>query len=187
MSAPVLDLNLATAPVRNVRLFRLARTLLVLLIVVSAGFGGYLLVRSGLEAHRVGTSLDEFRKADADGQRERSRLTVDVQKAAKADMARVEAVNGIIFRKSFSWSSLLSLLEAALPDASYITSLAPTMADDKTIALKMRVVSSSLDDLLALINNLSARKFTRILVESETKAETGRLVSELSMTYERDI
>lgn len=187
MSAPVLDLNLATAPVRNVRLFRLARTLLVLLIVVSAGFGGYLLVRSGLEAHRVGTSLDEFRKADADGQRERSRLTVDVQKAAKAYTARVEAVNGIIFRKSFSWSSLLSLLEAALPDSSYITSLAPTMADDKRIALKMRVVSSSLGDLLLFMSNLQERKFSRVFVDSETKSDTGRLVCDLTMTYERDI
>jgi Tfp pilus assembly protein PilN len=184
---PLLDLNLATSPVRNRRLFRLARALLVLLIVVSAGLAGYASVRYTLETRRLGTSLEEIRKVDAEGLREGSRLTADVQRAAKAGLARVEIVNGIIFRKSFSWTGLLSLLESALPDASYLTSLTPTMTDDKTVALKMRVVSNSLDDLLAFMNNLQARKFTHVFVENETKSGTGRLVSDLTMTYERDI
>ena len=60
-------------------------------------------------------------------------------------------------------------------------------ASERTIGLKIKAVSRNLDDLVLLINNLTAEGFKGIRVESETRDGRGRLVSEISLTYERTI
>jgi Tfp pilus assembly protein PilN len=183
---PPLDVNLATRPARNRRFYLLARNTLAAVIVAAMGLAAFSVAQYGVQAFRLKASLEETgRRADAAGKEQR-RLATDIQQAKKTDHAEVDLVNGIIFRKSFSWTAFLSLLEASLPDSSYITSLIPSFSGERTVSLKIKLVSASLDDLLTFLNNLNARKFSYRL-ESESREEEGRLVSEISLTYERDI
>jgi hypothetical protein len=186
MSPKPPDLNLATRPARNRRFYLLARNVLILALAALVGLSAYAIVHYGLPAARLNAALSGVTaRADA-VKKEQRRLTADLRQVKKTAEPRVELVNGIIFRKTFSWTDFLSLLETSLPDASYITSLVPSFSGERTISLKIKVVSSGLDDLLTFLNNLNARKF-RYHLENESREEAGQLATEISLTYERDL
>jgi Tfp pilus assembly protein PilN len=180
------ELNLATNPARNRRFYFLARNVLALVLLAMAGLTAFSIVHYGFRTARLNTTLSEITQQAEAAKKEQRRLTADLRQVEKAAGPRVDLVNGIIFRKSFSWTDFLSLLEASLPDSSYITSLVPSFSGERTVSLKIKVVSSGLDDLLTFLNNLNARKF-RYRLENESREEAGALVSEISLTYDRDL
>jgi len=187
MERPPLNLNLATRPLRNRRLYNAAVRVLAGFVVVLASLAVFAVVKYGGEASRIKTASAETRKIQADSGREEKRLTADIDREEKLSRARVDLVNGIILRKMFSWTGLLSELEQALPGPSYITALSPGFTPGGAVALQMRVTSRSLEDLTAFITALTARGFKNIQVGGETRSEEGRLLAEISTTYERPL
>jgi Tfp pilus assembly protein PilN len=181
-----LHLNLASRPARNRSFYLLSRNVLTVAIIILLGLSAFAAVRYGRQTARLKALLAETgRIVEAAGQEEK-RLSADADKLKKAGREKAEFINGIILQKSFSWTGFLSQLEAALPDSLYITSLIPNFAGDRTVILRIKVVSRGLDDLLTFLNNLNARKF-KYRFESESREDEGHLVSEISLTYERDI
>ena len=178
-------LNLASRPVRNRRFFRLAFGLLLGACLIAAAAAGWLLVRyaGGAQRARAETADLQFKIRSA---REETRLlTRAVANAEKALGSTVALVNDAILRKRFSWTGLLSDLEASLPGRSFITSLTPGFAGEGSVVLKIGLVSSGLDDLLAFLKNLDVKKFSQVRIENETPSPQGQLVSEISVRYER--
>jgi hypothetical protein len=171
MERPALNLNLATRPLRNRRLYNAAVRALAGFVVVLAAL-----------AASAGT-----RKIQTDAGREEKRLAADIEREEKLSRARIELVNGIILRKTFSWTGLLSDLEASLPGPSYITALNPSFTPTGAVALQMSVTSRNLDDLGAFITALNARGFKNILVGGEQRSQDGRVLTPISTTYERPI
>jgi len=187
MNGPgTLLLNLATRPARNRRFYLLARTVLFAACAVLLGLTGFTAVKYGLRSGRLDKLLDDAGSRHAAAAKEQRRLQAEVRKVQQAQQAEVDVVNRIIFQKSFSWTGFFSELEASLPGSVYITSLSPSFSGERTVTLKVKVVSSGLDDLLAFLNNLNARKFT-YRFESESREEAGQLISEISLNYERVI
>lgn len=185
--APVLHLNLASRPTRNRRLYRAARNGLAVLAVVFIGLAGWTVARTGLRDAGVKSEIAAIEKTLDTSRQEERKLTQDTEKRKKTDLPRVNLVNEVILRKTFSWTSFLSEFETALPDASYITAFTPRFSGPRTVSITARVVTRSLDDLLALINALNARNFKGIQVNSEARADDGRLVYEMNLTYERPL
>jgi Tfp pilus assembly protein PilN len=184
--SPALVLNLASRPARNRRFYLLARNVLAVVLVALVGLTAFTVVKYGRLASRVGASLAEARRAQASAEQEKKRLTAEVRKVQKSGQAPVDTVNRIIYQKSFSWTGFLTELESALPDSITITSLVPSFSGERTVALKLTAVSRGLDDLLVFLNNLNARRF-KYRLENETREEEGQLVTEISLTYERDL
>ena len=182
-----LNLNLATRPLRNRRLFLLLGGLLGLAFLVTALLAIFLFLQFTLKKNVVRTGLKKADETVKTAQSEQKRLEIRLKEAAKKDQDFVDTINSIILRKSFSWTDFLSKLEECLPDSSYILSLNPTLVKDTRIQFRFRVVSQSLDDLLALINKLQDLKFSPPRVETEERDDRGQLTSEISVTYERDI
>lgn len=182
-----LDLNLATKPTRNRRLYFLLRNVTAAFLLALAGLAVYSFLAYGQDAVQLRSSRAEKERVLREIQREQMRLAADIKKEEKDTTARVNLVNSIILRKSFSWTALLSELETALPASSYFTALSPDFRGERIVHLRLRVVSSGLDDLIALINNLSERGFKGIQVSGESRSEYGRLITEISLTYEQDI
>jgi uncharacterized protein YsxB (DUF464 family) len=180
-----LSLNLATRPLRNRRLFALLGGALGLAFLTTAVLAIVLFLRFTLKKNEVQARLRKADEAIKSSQSEQKRLGTQLKDAAKKDQDIVAATNSIILRKSFSWTDFLSKLEDALPDPSYILSLAPTLVDDTRIQFRFRVVSQNLDGLVALINKLLELKFTQPRVEFEERNERGQLSSEIAVTYER--
>jgi Tfp pilus assembly protein PilN len=182
-----LNLNLATRPLRNRRLFLLLGGLLGLAFLVTALLAIFLFLQFTLKKNVVRSGLKKADETINTAQSEQKRLGIRLKEAAKKDQDFIDTINSIILRKSFSWTDFLSKLEECLPDSSYILSMSPTLVEDTRIQFRFRVVSQSLDDLLALINKLQDLKFSQPRVETEERDDRGQLTSEISVTYERDI
>ncbi len=184
--ARTLFLNLASRPARNRRFYLLARNVLAAALIVLVGLTAFTAVKYGRLASRAGASLAETRRLQTAAEQERKRLVAEVRKVKKSGQARVDIVNRIIYQKSFSWTGFLTELESALPDSITITSLVPSFSGERTVALKLTAVSRGLDDLLVFLNNLNARRF-KYRLENESREDEGQLVTEISLTYERDL
>ena len=180
-------LNLASRPIRNMRFYHACRVGLAFLLIILAFLAGFFFIKYGFKDRRAKSSLRTVEGQMQQVQAEETQFKTRADAVAKAEKGRVELVNSIIFRKSFSWNAFLSELEGALPDPSYITSLAPSIVGEASLDLRIKVVSRSLDDLLTLINNLSTRNFKRIRVENESADERGQLISEITFSYERTL
>jgi Tfp pilus assembly protein PilN len=181
------SLNLATSPLRNRRLYFFLGGLLGLGIIVLALLAGIFFVRFTLKKRIVKASLGTVEQRIQADQREIKRLSSRNKETAKRDKKKVDLINSIILKKSFSWTEFLSKLEDCLPDSSYIISLSPSLVDDSRVQVRFKVVSQSLDDLLKLVTNLQAQKFNPPRVESEERNERGQLTSEIIVSYERTI
>jgi len=179
-----LHLNLASRPARNRNFYLLSRNVLAAALVLIVGLSAFAAVKYGHRTSRLKASLAETARLVEGAGQEQSRLAADLVREEQAGRAKADLINAIILQKSFSWTGFLSELEAALPDSLYITSLDPNFSGGRTINLKIKVVSSGLDDLLTFLNALNSRKF-KYRLENESREENGQLVSEISLTYER--
>jgi len=182
-----ITLNLAAHPLRNRRFYFFLTGCLGLGIVVIFLFSARLSLGYYRKGKAAKDALAAVETSITVAQREEKRLSSRVQDAAKKDKDKIDLMNSIILRKSFPWTDFFSHLETCLPGSSYILSLAPTLVDNSRIQMRFKVVSRSLDDLLALLNNLRALNFRQIRVESEDRDSQGKLTSEISISYERSI
>jgi len=183
----IIGLNLASRPLRSRRLYFFLGGLVGSLLVVAAVLAAIFFLRFHLKSRALKSRLAEMETRLAASQREERRLSARIREAVKKDQDKVDLVNGIILRKTFSWMEFLSRLEESLPASSYIIGLDPQEVGEVSAQFRFRVVSRSLEDLLGLITNLQARKFSQIRVESEEKTAQGQLMSEISVSYERGI
>lgn len=150
-------------------------------------FAGKTFIEYHSKAQKIRASIRKTERMIRDTQRDEKQLAKRVDEVAKSNKNRVDVVNSIILRKSFSWIEFFSDLEKSLPDSSYIVSLAPSLTEKSKMLLNLRVASSNVDDLLKLIDNLTALKFGEIKILAETQNDRGLLISEISLSYERDI
>lgn len=180
-----LNLNLATRPLRNTRLYAVAVRALLGALAVLAGLTAFAVVKYGGEAARLRSASSAMRDVQSEAQREERRLDADIRKEERLHLTRVNLVNGIIVRKTFRWTALLSEIEQALPGGSYLTSFNPAFTQAGGVTMDMRVTSRGLDDVLAFINNLTARGFKNIQVFGDRRSEDGRTITEMSLSYER--
>jgi hypothetical protein len=184
---PALNLNLATRPGRNRRLYLSAVRALGALFLVLAGLAAFVAIKDGRALARLKADVAQTERARDAADREARRFKADVDRESKLSGPRIDLVNGIIQRKMFSWTGLFDDLEKCLPGPSYLISLSPSFTGEGAVALQMRVTSRSLEDLMAFITALYANGFTKISEGGETRDESGRVLSEISATYERPL
>ncbi len=182
-----IHLNLATHPLRNRRFFSFCLIFMGIIFLFLSVTGGVVYFSYRNKAEAIKASLLELDQSTKEMQSKERQNRSQIEKVEGTYQETVDAINGLIFRKSFSWIDFLSCLEDSLPPSSYIVSLAPTISEDLQMRVRFAVVSRSLEDLLELINNLKGMKFKNIRVLNEVSNEQGFLRSEISLTYERNI
>jgi cell division protein FtsB len=184
---PPIRLNLATHPSKNRKLFTFCLLFLGIIFLFLSIAGGVVYFSYKNKAEAIQTSLLELERSTAETESQERESKLRVEKAEAEYKETVDAINGLIFRKSFSWIDFLACLEASLPDSSYIVSLAPALREDLQMRVRFAVVSRSLEDLLKLINNLKGMEFKDLKVLNEVRNGQGFLRSEISLIYERNI
>lgn len=180
----MVNVNLASQPLRNRRFFFAAAGLLtVTFILVMALAGSQFLKYRRLE-REAGQGLSRIVRLSETAQREKAGWTSKVQDLSGRLKEKIGLLNSLILEKSFSWVEFFSLLEQALPASSYITTMTPEQTPAGNLDVRFKVVSQNFSDLLQLVKNLYALKFKRVLLNNETQLE-GQMLYELSASYER--
>lgn len=182
-------INLASQPVRNRRLFHLLLSVVGVGILVLALAAGRTFLSYEKKHSEVHSSLVQVQELIRENQRTHRKFSREIQNLAQNYQKKIDRVNEIIYKKSFSWVEFLSGLEYSLPSSCYIVSLSPSQKGNSQLKVRFQVVSPHLDDLLKLIERMEAQNFKDIRVISESKNEKGDLISDISLTYEtpRDV
>lgn len=181
------NLNLASNPMRNRRLFLFLFAFLGISTCIVLALGGKIYTDYRGSAREAEREVARIESQISDDQKVANQLSIDIDELNGKHAKNIELINSLIYSKSFSWMDFFSALEDALPASSYIVSLRPFPEEGLSMEVRFRVASASLNELLKFIARLAAKGFKDIQILSESKSEEGYTLSEISLRYERNI
>lgn len=156
------ELNLATRPYEDVGEFYRTWGLLVAAVAVVTALLVGLALSSLISAQTVGQQTSHLRAQIAE---------LDKQKQAAQDLLnrpenrevrdRSRFLNGLIARKTFSWTQVFADLEKIIPAHVHVVSIAPSITEDNQIQVAMRVEADSREKSVELIRRLEESKTFR--------------------------
>ena len=168
-----LNINLATRPYRDVRQFlRTWGTGTVLLALLTAGlcwytFHAWSQTRSG----RADVALVQ-NEIDALNQQRESGIALLNQPQNRAVANQSAFLNGLIARRSFSWTQLFMELERIMPARLHVTSIAPSLNKRNQIEIHMVVAGDAREQAVELVRRLEdSPSFQQPELRSETVAQ----------------
>jgi hypothetical protein len=181
----MLRTNLSTRPFYNVRAVRALLGLFALVVAVFTLFNAVQLIT--LRARQNTLSADAVRAED-EAARLRSqaagfRARIDPRELASVSADAREA-NAIIDRRAFSWTTLFTQFEQALPADVRITAVQPRREQDGTFAVNIGVEARRVEDVEAFIQALEAQTpFTDVLATEEQTDDAGLIEAIIDGRY----
>ena len=172
-----LDINLASQPYEDARQFWMrwgtgvGAVALVTLVLLTLDATGY------MNARRDRASISGQRAMIAD----RDHLRTNAEEFLNRPQNRStrdesQFLNGLIERKSFSWTRVLENLEKVMPPRVHLVAISPQLNDDNQLALKMTVAGDSRDRAIELTRHMEeSKRFsqTQIVSEHYAQSQTG--------------
>jgi hypothetical protein len=181
----MLRTNLSTRPFYNVRAVRAVLGLFALVVAAFTLFNAVQLIT--LRARQNTLSADAVRAED-EAARLRSqaagfRARIDPRELAAVSADAREA-NAIIDRRAFSWTTLLSQFEQALPADVRITAVQPRREQNGTFAVNIGIQARRVEDVEAFIEALEAQApFRDVLPVQEQTADNGLIEAIIDGKY----
>jgi type IV pilus assembly protein PilN len=170
-----LDINLATNPYEDARKFWLrwgtglvAATILTLALVTITITGWF-------AAQRDHAAIAQYKEeiARRDTMRRRAEAYLN-QPENRATRDQSEFLNGLIERKSLSWTHVLEDLEKVMPARVHLISIHPQLDEDNQLSLKMVVGGDSREKAIELARRMEeSGRFAQTYIEAETAAPSG--------------
>ena len=177
--------NLSTRPFYN---DRAVRTALAVLAAVALGLTAFNVIeilrleRSGREARQTVAQNN----TQAREMREKARLIRQSINQAQLDAVQASAreANGLIDRRSFSWTELLNFFQATLPPDVRITRVAPQVDNDGRMLVAVTAISRRVDDVNEFMDALEKTgAFVDVLSRQDMVEDDGTWRSELQAYY----
>jgi type IV pilus assembly protein PilN len=172
-----LDINLATRPYEDAREFwarwGLGVGVLGLLTVLLLGLTVSDWRKAGKDRQDIAYLQGEI--AERDNERAKAQAYLDLA-ANRSTRDQSQFVNGLIQRKSFSWTRVFEDLEQVMPSNLHVVSLRPELNDQNQMELEMRVAGDTRSAAIELVHRMEGSKhFQGTQLESESQAgENGR-------------
>jgi type IV pilus assembly protein PilN len=171
-----LNINLATKPYQDVRRVLLQWGGLVLLLAVCTAGLLWLAVTNWRESREVSAKIaglnSEIAALDRQHQEALTLVRLPENRPVVDDS---KFLNGLIARKSFSWTRVFMQLEEIMPPKLHVVSIAPELSPKTyTVEVHMTVAGTSRDSAVELVKRLeqsSSFRDARIVEESELKAK----------------
>lgn len=184
----MLRTNLSTRPFYNVRAVRAVLGLFALVVAAFTLFNAVQLIT--LRARQNTLSADAVR-AENEAARLRSqaagfRARIDPRELASVSADAREA-NAIIDRRAFSWTTLFSQFEQALPADVRITAVQPRREQNGLFAVNIGIQARRVEDVEAFIEALEAQTpFRDVLPVQEQTADNGLIEAIIDGKYMPD-
>lgn len=177
--------NLSTRPFYNVRAVQAAVGILAAIVLVATIFNVVQIVRLTSSQQTLGARADE-------AEREAERLRADAARIrGQINPRELETVanaareaNGIIDRRTFSWTELFAQFERTLPEDVRITAVAPRL-DRGVFIVGVSLESRGPEDLDAFMEALEATgAFTGVLATATQTNDEGLLEAIVEGQYQ---
>ena len=174
-----LDINLATRPYEDAREFwvrwGLGVGLLGVLTLVLVGLAVRGWTHAGRDRHNIGQLQAQI--AERDNERAQDQAVLDLA-ANRSTRDQSQFVNGLIQRKSFSWTRVFEDLERVMPPNLHVVSLRPELNEQNQMQLDMKVAGDTRSAAVELVHRMEgSRHFQGAQLVSENQGgETGSSV-----------
>jgi type IV pilus assembly protein PilN len=170
-----LDINLASQPYEDARQFwlrwgtALAAAAILTLALVTITVTGW------FAARRDHAKIADLRAEIAQRDRTRQRAEEFLNRPEnRATRDQSQFLNGLIARKSLSWTHVLEDLERVMPARVHLVSIHPELDEDNQLTLKMVVAGDSRERAIELARRMEdSRRFTQTYIETEHSAPVG--------------
>jgi hypothetical protein len=178
----VIRTNLATRPFYNVRAVQVVLGALALVVLAVTVFNAVQIIRLSASQRTLGAKAsaaeEEAQRLRLEAQQIRTRI--DPKELEVVAVAAAEA-NAIIDQRTFSWTSLMTHLEATLPADVRITEITPRPSDRLVV---IAVESRSVEDLDEFIIGLEETgAFHDVLATNEVTMENDVIAAVIEARY----
>jgi Tfp pilus assembly protein PilN len=177
--------NLATRPFYNVRAVHALIGAFAVLVLALTLFNAVELLRLTASQRTLGARAFEAERQAQRLRAEAARIRTQInQKELEAVAAAAREANSIIDRRAFSWTELLTQLEATLPDDVRITTVQPRL--DKDI-FKVGLVAEArrAEDVAAFIEALEKTgAFTNVVPLEQQTDDSGLIQVAIEGEYQ---
>jgi len=164
-----LDINLATRPYEDAREFwarwGLGVGLLAILTLALLGWTVQSWRNAGRDRHEIGQLQAKI--ADRDKERADDQAVLNMP-ANRSTRDQSQFLNGLIQRKSFSWTRVFEELELVMPPNLHVVSLRPELNDRNQMELGMKVAGDTRAAAVELVHRM----------EDSTHFQEAQLVEE---------
>lgn len=168
-----LNINLATKPYQDVRRILLQWGPLVLLLAVCTGALAWTAISAWRESREVNARITTLQAeiATLDGQR---KAAIDIlqlpQNSSVVDNSKF--LNGLIARKSFSWTRVFMQLEEIMPPRLHMVSIVPELQPKtNTVEVHLTVAGTSREAAVELVKRLEqSPSFRTARISDEVEA-----------------
>jgi type IV pilus assembly protein PilN len=171
-----LDINLATRPYEDAREFwarwGVGVGLLALLTVALLGWTVNDWSKAGKDRQDIARLQAQI--AERDNERAQDQAVLD-QPANRSTRDQSQFLNGLIQRKSFSWTSVFEDLEQVMPPNLHVVSLRPGLNEQNQMELEMRVAGETRSAAIELVHRMEGSKHFQQaqLVSESLSGENG--------------
>jgi len=170
-----LDINLASQPYQDAREFWLrwgtglvVTTILTIALLIFT-------IMSWFAARVDHATIANYRAqiAQRDQTRQRAQDFLN-QPENRTTRDQSQFLNGLIERKSLSWTHVLEDLEKVMPTRVHLVSIRPEIDEDNQLKLKMVVGGDSRERAIELAHRMEeSRRFTQTYIETEHSGQSG--------------
>lgn len=168
--------NLATRPFYNVRVVHGAIAAAALLVLGLTLFNAVQLVRLSASQRTLGAQAAEAERRAQQLRAEAGRIRTQIdQRELEAVAAAAREANTIIDRRAFSWTELLTQLEATLPDDVRITTVQPRL-DRDVFKIGLIAEARSAEDVASFIEALERTGAFRNVVPLQQQTDENGLI-----------
>ncbi len=180
----MLRTNLSTRPFYNERAVRAALALVAILVVAITAWQITRVVRLSRYKTDLSASIRREQQEADDFMRRASdvRRSLNTQELAVVGVEAKEA-NGLIERRTFSWTALFNQLEATLPEDVMLTAVRPEFTDGRTY-VSLEIQARRSDDIGTFWDRLEKTgQFRDVQWSNETVTDDGLVRMAMSATY----
>lgn len=176
--------NLATRPFYNERLASLVILTVGLVAVLLTGFNVWRMAVLSAERAEVRARLEATRHEIDRAETNTATLRRSVDRPTLARLATsAREANALIDARTFSWTTLLGLLEKTLPLDVRLTGVTPRV-DRGRVMLSLRVVARDFDDLDDFVEALSeSGAFENVVPTEQRRNEDGQHTALIDAIY----
>jgi Tfp pilus assembly protein PilN len=174
-----LDINLATRPYEDSQEFwrrwGLGVGVLTLCTLLLLAFVVQSWISAGRDRQDIRHLQQEIAERDTERGKAQSFLDLSVNRSTRDQS---QFLNGLIQRKSFSWTRVFEDLERVMPTNLHVVSLRPEVNEQNQMQLDMKVAADSRLAAVELVHRMeSSKHFQGAQLVSETESGQGSGVS----------
>jgi Tfp pilus assembly protein PilN len=174
-----LDINLATRPYEDSQEFwrrwGLGVGVLTLCTLLLLAFVVQSWISAGRDRQDIRHLQQEIAERDTERGKAQSFLDLSVNRSTRDQS---QFLNGLIQRKSFSWTRVFEDLERVMPTNLHVVSLRPEVNEQNQMQLDMKVAADSRLAAVELVHRMeSSKHFQSAQLVSETESGQGSGVS----------